>query len=183
MTESSDAMRTLQLQDPPTNLRFWAFALLFGLPAAIVIVSFGFAFATAKPTGPLLLAPVLTLVTCGIAMLWILRMLRRIAVTLDRDALVVDSGITARRFPLSTLRAGGLRIVSLREHIDLKPVIRTWGIGAPGLASGWFRLRNGGKALCILTGRERVTVLRTDDGIWVLLSLADTTALRTALGA
>jgi hypothetical protein len=183
MTESSDAMRTLRLQDPPSNLRFWIFVLVFGLPAVITVLGFGFAFAKTTPTGPLLVAPAVALVACGIALLWILRMLRRITVALDRDALIVDTGITRRRFPLSTLRAGGLRIVSLGEHADLKPVVRTWGIGAPGLASGWFRLRNGGKALCILTGREHVAVLRADDGIWILLALADTAPLRAALGA
>jgi archaeosine-15-forming tRNA-guanine transglycosylase len=51
----------------------------------------------------------------------------------------------------------------------------------PGLASGWFRLKNGGKALCILTKRERVTVLRADDGTWLLLSLADATPLKNAI--
>jgi hypothetical protein len=183
MTESSDAMRTLRLQDAPTNLRFWIFVLVLGLPALIIVAGFGFAFAMTTPTGPLLVAPAVALVACGIALVWILRMIRRIAVALDRDALIVDSGIATRRFPLSTLRAGGLRIVSLGEHVDLRPVVRTWGIGAPGLASGWFRLRNGDKALCILTGRQRVTVLRADDGTSILLSLADTTALRTALGA
>ena len=42
--------------------------------------------------------------------------------------------------------------------------------------------RNGQKALCVLSRRERVTVLRTDDGVWVMLSLADTSTLRSALG-
>jgi hypothetical protein len=104
-------------------------------------------------------------------------------VSLDRDTLVVASGIVTRRFPLSALRAGGVRVVSLDEHVELRPVLRTWGIGAPGLSTGWFLLRNGGRALCILTGRERVSVLRTDDGTWVLLSLADPSALRAALDA
>ena len=183
MTDVSEGMRTLRLQEPPSSLRFWTIMLGLALPAAIIVVSFGFAFATTQPTGPLLIAPIVALVACGVATLWILRMYRRIAVSLGRDALVVDSGLATRRFPLSTLRAGGARIVSLDEHVDLKPLVRTWGIGAPGLSSGWFRLRNGGKALCILTGRERVTVLRTEDGIWVLLSLADPSALQAALGA
>ena len=72
--------------------------------------------------------------------------------------------------------------VDLAAHPELKPWLRTWGIGLPGLASGWFRLRNKGKALCVLTGRERVTVLKADDGTWLLLSLADTSALRSAIG-
>jgi len=183
MTDVSERSRTLRLQEPPSSLRFWTIVLGLGLPAAIIIASFGIAYATTRPTGLLLVAPVVALIACGIATLWILGMYRRIAVSLDRDTLVVASGIVTRRFPLSALRAGGVRVVSLDAHPDLKPLVRTWGIGAPGLASGWFRLRNGSKALCILTGRERVTVLRSDDGIWVLLSLADPSALRAALGA
>ena len=38
-------------------------------------------------------------------------------------------------------------------------MLRTWGIGLPGLATGWFLLRNRAKAFCILTGRQRVTIL------------------------
>jgi hypothetical protein len=53
----------------------------------------------------------------------------------------------------------------------------------PGLASGWFRLKNGGKALCVLTKRESVTVLCADDGTWLLLSLADPAPLRDAVAA
>ena len=183
MTDVSDRMRNLRLQDPPSSLRFWTIVLGLILPAAIIVASFGFAFARTKPTGLLLLAPIVALIACGVATAWILRMYSRIAVTLEGDRLIVESGIVTRHFPLSTLRAGGLRIVSLADHVELKPVIRTWGIGAPGLASGCFRLRNGAKALCILTGRERVAVLRADDGVWILLSLADTEALRRALGA
>lgn len=74
-----------------------------------------------------------------------------------------------------------MRVVNLDEHTELKPVIRTWGIGMPGLASGWFRLRNGAKAFCVVTDRERVTVLRADDGLWILLSLADPSPLKTVL--
>ncbi|RYD15835.1 MAG: hypothetical protein EOP90_07205 [Lysobacteraceae bacterium] len=59
--------------------------------------------------------------------------------------------------------------------------MRTWGIGLPGLSSGWFRLRNGDRALCVLTDRGRTTVLRARDGTRLLLSLADPSPLREAL--
>jgi hypothetical protein len=183
MTDVSEGMRTLRLQEPPSSLRFWTIVLGLALPATIIVVSFGFVFATTKATGPLLIAPIVALIACGVATLWILRMYRRIGVSLGRDTLVVASGLVTRRFPLSALRAAGVRVVDLDEHVELKPLARTWGIGAPGLSTGWFLLRNRGRALCILTGRERVTVLRADDGIWILLSLADPSALRGALGA
>lgn len=183
MTDASAASHALALQAPPSNLKRWTIALAFGVPVVVILASFGVAFTTTQPTAPLWAAPIVALVACAIATSWILRMYRRIGVSLDRDALVVDTGIAKRRFPLQALRAGGLRVVDLQQHKDLRPVVRTWGIGVPGLASGWFRLRNGAKALCIVTGRERVTVLRGDDGTWLLLSLADASALRSALGA
>lgn len=183
MTDVSEGTRTLRLQEPPSSLRFWTIVLGLALPATIIVVSFGFVFAMTKQTGSLLIAPIMALIACGGATLWILGLYRRIGVSLDRDTLVVASGLVTRRFPLSALRSGGVRVVNLDEHVELRPLVRTWGIGAPGLATGWFLLRNRGKALCILTGRERVTVLRADDGIWILLSLADPSTLRAVLGA
>lgn len=173
--------RTLPLQGSPNRSRLWLIVLAFIVPAAIIVASFALAPSHHVSGVPALLAGGLALGVCALATLWILRMLRRIAVVLDRDALHVDTGVVARRFPLASLRAGGLRVVSLAEHVELKPVIRTWGIGMPGLASGWFRLRNGAKALCILTGREHVSALRADDGVWILLSLADPSPLKSAL--
>jgi hypothetical protein len=74
MTDVSEGMRTLRLQEPPSSLRFWTIMLGLALPAAIIVVSFGFAFATTKPTGPLLIAPIVALIACGVATLWILGM-------------------------------------------------------------------------------------------------------------
>ena len=182
MTDATEK-RMLPLQSSPNRSRLWLILLAFILPAAIIGASLALAPSHHVSKVPALLAGGLALAVCALTTLWILRMLRRIAVALDRDALHVDTGIVARRFPLSSLRAGGLRLVSLTEHVELKPVVRTWGIGMPGLASGWFRLRNGAKALCILTGREHVSALRTDDGVWILLSLADPSPLRSALGS
>jgi hypothetical protein len=184
MTDVSKGMRTLRLQGSPERSRLWLLiALAFGVPVIVMIGILAVALMHSAPLAPILFTAALVIVVSGLATVWIERMIRRISVALDGDNLIVDTGIVARRFPLSTLRAAGLRTVSFAEHAELKPVVRTWGIGAPGLSSGWFRLRNGGKALCILTESERVTVLRTDDGIWVLLSLTDPSALRAVLGA
>lgn len=114
---------------------------------------------------------------------WVLRMMRRASVMLDGDALIVNAGIATRRFTFDELRGGGVRVLSLDAHAELRPVLRTWGIGLPGFAAGWFRLRNGDKAFCVLTGRERVTSLRAGGGVRLLLSLADPSPLERALGA
>jgi len=181
MTNVSNGMRTLPLQGSPARSRAWLIALTLGIPVILVTGILAAALARGAPITPILLTGALVLMISALVTLWIERMIRRISVTLDRDGIVVNSGIVTRRFSLSALRAGGTRTLSLREHTELKPVLRTWGIGLPSLAAGWFRLRNGAKALCILTGRDHVTALHADDGIWILLSLADPAPIRSAL--
>jgi len=173
--------QTLPLRNWPGHTRGWLLVLALGIPVLVVTVATVLMLAHGPASPSVLYAPAFVLVVCAIAMLWILRMFGRIAIALDGATLIVDSGIATRRFSLASLRAGSVRVMNLDEHIELKPVFRTWGIGMPGLASGWFRLRNGSKAFCVLTGRERVTVLRADDGLWILLSLADPSPLQNAL--
>ena len=182
MTDLSNKGLTLPLQGLPRRSLAWLVVLAFGVPGTIIAFVLGSAYKEGAPAAPLLASGLFVLVVSAIVTLWIVRMTRRIAVMLDDDALTVATGVATQRFPLATLRANGVRTVDLAAHPELKPWLRTWGIGLPGLASGWFRLRNKGKALCVLTGRERVTVLKADDGTWVLLSLADTSALRSAIG-
>jgi len=181
MTDPSKGMRSLPLQGSPRALLGRLVALALGVPLVIIVVAFGYAYAHGAPAAPLLVSGAFALGITGAVTLWIARMMQSIAVTLDADALTVVTGVATRRFPLPTLRAHGLRTIDLAEHKELRPFLRTWGIGMPGLASGWFRLRNGAKALCIVTRRERVTALCADDGTSVLLSLADPKPLREAL--
>ena len=181
MTDLSNKGLTLPLQGLPRRSLAWLVVLAFGVPGALVAFVLGSAYRQGAPAAPLLSTGIFVLVVSAVVTLWIARMAHRIAVTLDDDELTVVTGVATEVFPLSALRANGVRVIDLAAHPELKPFLRTWGIGLPGLASGWFRLRNKGKALCVLTGRERVTVLKTDDGTWVLLSLADTSALRSAL--
>ena len=47
------------------------------------------------------------------------------------------------------------------------------GTGLPGYQAGWFRLRNGEKALLYLTDRARAVYIPTTAGYSLLLSPAD----------
>ena len=183
MTDVSSSSRTLPLQGSPRNRLLWLIVLGVGVPALAVVCILGNAYAQGAPRIPLLIAGAFTLAITLAVAVWIYRMTHRIGATLDARGLTVATGVATQRFPLPALRTAGVRTVNLAEHTELRPSLRTWGIGMPGLASGWFRLRNGGKALCILTKREHVTVLRADDGTWLLLSLADPAPLRNAVNA
>src|SRR5215470_2354762 len=121
MTGVSRASRALPLQGSPRNLLLWLIVLGIGVPTLAALASLGHAWAKGAPEGPLILTGALTLaVTFGVSA-WIYSMTRRIGVTLDADALTVVTGLGTRRFPLSTLRAAGVRGVNLAEHAELRP--------------------------------------------------------------
>jgi hypothetical protein len=183
MTGVTNASRTLPLQGSPRNLLLWLIVLGIGVPTLAALGALAHAYVKGAPRTPLLISGAFAFAITLAVSAWIYGMTKRIGATLDAGALTVATGVATRRFPLAALRSAGVRTIDLAEHTEFRPGLRTWGIGMPGLASGWFRLKNGGKALCILTKRERVTVLCADDGTWLLLSLADPAPLRDAVAA
>jgi hypothetical protein len=55
------------------------------------------------------------------------------------------------------------------------------GTGLPGYKAGWFRLRNGERALLYLTDRARAVYGPTSAGYGLLLSPAEPDAFHAAL--
>jgi Bacterial PH domain len=108
--------------------------------------------------------------------------LSRAGVSVKDGALVINTGFGTKQVALSTLQRDSLRVVDLSEKTDLRPMLRVWGTGLPGFSGGWFRLRNGEKAVCLLLDRSRVCYLRSDDGQTLLLSLQHPETLRALLG-
>jgi hypothetical protein len=76
----------------------------------------------------------------------------------------------ARSIPIASLQLERAAILDLATAPDYKPRWRTFGTGLPGYASGWFRLRNGEKALAYLTRQDGVVYLPTSLGYALLLS-------------
>ena len=130
------------------------------------------------------IVPITTLCAIAIVLLplVLLRIVSRARATIERDELVLHTGVGVKRVALTRLRRHGLQIVNLTLHPEFKPRLRTWGASMPGLSTGWFRLRNGDKAVCLLTDQRRVCYLRSDsDDLTILLSLKDPTSLKKAL--
>ena len=90
----------------------------------------------------------------------------------DGKHLRVKATYYSRQAPLSEFRLDQARVVDTREHTEFKPLLKTNGFALPGLSAGHFRLRNLGKAFCLLTDRTRVLTLPLRDGGLVLLSPA-----------
>jgi hypothetical protein len=183
MTTISHSRTALPLDAWPGRTRLWVFLLGAGLPLVIGLVAIGGAELSGLPTHGVGFAIAMLVATSVLCAFFLGHIVRRVDVALDGDTLVANAGVTTKRFPLATLRRHGLTVVDLDTHAELKPMLRTYGIGMPGLAGGWFRLRNRDKAFCVVTSRRRVSALQADDGTRVLLSLADPAPLRDALAS
>lgn len=89
---------------------------------------------------------------------------------LSEEGLRIRGDLYGRLVPRSALRGGAAAIVDLRTNRELAPRLRTMGTSVPGYQAGWFRLRNGTKALLYLTDRTRVVHVPTTAGYDVLIS-------------
>jgi hypothetical protein len=74
--------------------------------------------------------------------------------------------------PLAQLKPGETRLVSITDG-PYRPISRSNGIAVPGYRAGWFRLRNGRKALLYVTSSDRAVLVPTTRDYDVLLSVVD----------
>jgi hypothetical protein len=175
--------RALALSSPLARARAWLGLLAFALPVALVAGTIAFTLRREPALASEGFLFVLALVGASSALMWwwLDRRIGRVGATLGEAHLHVECGIGRGTFALADLATHGLRTIDFDNQPEYRPRLRTWGIGLPGLSSGWFRLRNGDKALCILTDRRRACMLRAPDATRILLSLADPLPLREAL--
>ncbi|MGE0444685.1 MAG: PH domain-containing protein [Vicinamibacterales bacterium] len=99
------------------------------------------------------------------------------------DGLRLRGDFYGRVIPAAELRPEGARRVDFAASPELAPARRTLGTGLPGYQSGWFRLRNGERALLYLTDRARAVYVPTSAGYSVLVSPADPDAFLASLDA
>ncbi len=99
----------------------------------------------------------------------------------SEEGLAIRHTLYGRTIPMSCIQVGGIRIIDLKVESEHKPKWRTNGLGLPDYSLGWFRLKNGSKALLFLTDKQRVVLLPTSKGYSVLLSPDQPEALAEAL--
>lgn len=120
------------------------------------------------------LAPVALLLVLVLALLlFVAHSVRHTRFELSAEGLRVRGDLYGRFLPAGEFDLGGARAVDLSREEPFRPKLRTNGVGLPGYLSGWFRLRNGEKALLFVTDRTRVARLPLRGGSCLLLSVAD----------
>lgn len=150
--------------------------LLPGVATFAAVVAIAYAAITQREPMLWLVLPVLV---ASLALLaW---MLRRTRVTLDAGNLVIAAGMLTRRVAVADLVLDKARIVDLREHRELRPLLKVFGTSLPGHTSGHFRLHDRRAAFVLVTDRSRVLVLPERSGKTLLLSLQQPQALLDAL--
>ncbi|HEV2591612.1 MAG TPA: PH domain-containing protein [Gaiellaceae bacterium] len=97
------------------------------------------------------------------------------------DGLRLRGDFYGRFIPASELQAEAARVIDLRTERALQPVMRTGGTAVPGYRAGWFRLRDGERALLYVTDPRHVAYVPTRAGYSVLLSVADPAAFIASL--
>lgn len=85
----------------------------------------------------------------------------------------IRAALYGREIPLSSLILDDARPVDLKTDPRLKISWRTNGIGLPGYSAGWFRLKNGQKALVFVSDAHSVAYIPTREGYVVLVSVED----------
>jgi hypothetical protein len=106
---------------------------------------------------------------------------RHVRCEVTPQELRIAGDIYGRRIPMEAISLDGAKVIDLGRDEDYRFKWRTNGTGLPGYSAGWFRLRNGEKALAFVTDRHRVLYLPTRKGYSILLSVVEPDAMLAAL--
>ena len=103
------------------------------------------------------------------------------SLVLTDEDLRLNAPLYGTTIPNAEIAVNQARIVDLNNEPPLNPRFRTNGIGLPGYRVGWFRLRNGDRALAAITRPNRVLYVPTTRDYSLLLSVAEPEELLQAL--
>ncbi len=130
------------------------------------------------------LLPAGVLILLGLAVLFLsLSAARNARFEVSPVGLRLKGDLYGRFVPAGDLLVDSARVVDLRTEPGLQPVRRTMGTAVSGYQGGWFRLRDGEKALLYVTDRSRVAYVPTTRGYAIMLSVPDPDAFLASLRA
>ena len=89
------------------------------------------------------------------------------------EGLRISGTFYGRFIPRDQMQLTLAKPLDLKNLSEYRPSWRTNGIGLPGYGAGWFRLKNGDKALLFLTDKEHVAYVPTTKGYSLLVSVQE----------
>lgn len=172
------AQRSFDVEPPPQMA-----VLMLGATAALPLVAvLGLFVVVARDVArPDLTAAVATALSASaLTALFVALTLRRRAIDLTSTHLVVKAGLFTRRVPIARLDIGAARISMLGEQADSRAGFKLLGVGLPGYRTGWFMMRDGGRAFLMTTSGPTLR-LPVRDAAPLLLTPAQPDTLLAAL--
>ena len=112
----------------------------------------------------------LTLLSLIVAAIIIMYGLRTPQFSIDSDKLQIGNSFYGRTIAIADLQLDRARMIDLATSPELSPQWRTNGVALPGRKAGWFRLRNGQKALLFLTRQNRILYIPSNSDYVLMLS-------------
>ncbi|NES71007.1 MAG: hypothetical protein F6K24_40255 [Okeania sp. SIO2D1] len=98
---------------------------------------------------------------------------RHVKLELSPEKLHIRGDLYGRIIPTESLVIEEAKRVTLSKGQPYAPRWRQNGIGLPGYLSGWFKLRNGEKALLFVTDSQKVVYIPTKEDYAVLFSVEE----------
>lgn len=114
-------------------------------------------------------------------MIWFAVAAKHVDFTVKPGWLSIRGGPYGRTIALSDLDLERARAVDLHDEPDLRVRWKTNGAALPGLAMGWFRLKDKSKSLLFVTDSRRVLYVPTRLGWSLQLSTAEPERLLASL--
>ena len=102
---------------------------------------------------------------------------RNVIFNVSDEGLRIQGGIYGRFIPRNDIFIDDARVIDMNASQEYKPRFRTNGIALPGYSEGWFKLKNGEKALLFVTNRSNVVYIPTGKDYSVMLSAEDSEGL------
>ncbi len=103
--------------------------------------------------------------------------------TVTDTGLNIGPGIYGRFIPRDQIEAAGVKVIDLRVDTQYALGHKTNGSNLPGYNAGWYKLKDGEKALVFVTDKSRVVYIPTTDNYSVLLSTLHAEEMAGALQA
>lgn len=125
----------------------------------------------------------LIIVAAGVMLALSLLGARASSFEVSTEGLRLRGDLYGRLVPASEIRTGEVRRLDLGSEPDYAPRVRTLGTALPGYRSGWFRLKNGEKALLYMTDRVKAVLVPTVNNYSIIVSPSDPDAFVAAMKA
>ncbi len=107
--------------------------------------------------------------------------MKKVSYTVTGNSLKISALFFGRTIPLDKIQRESVSVLDLKARDEYSPAVRTGGIGLPGFKSGWFKLKNGDKALLFMSDPEQLVLVPLKEDYVLLLSTTDPQGLVGAL--